>query len=367
MSRHITCCFGTRPEAIKLFPVVDALGRGGAAVRTVCTGQHQALLDLCIDLFSSPPDVRLDLFASGQPLAALVGRAVDAVAVALRGQPTDAVVVQGDTATTLAAALAAFYEGIPLVHVEAGLRTGDLEQPYPEEMHRQVVARIAELHLAPTESARDNLLAEGIASDRIVVTGNTGLDALRLVAARAESPDIPGLAPDSPYVVATVHRRETAAMSGAIALALREVSEAVNLPLVVVLHPNAGLSDPIRRALAGSSTVVTVSPMAYPRMIGLLRGATALLTDSGGLQEEASALGVPTLVLRDRSARHESVDTGNARIVGRDPTEITAWFTRIATDPGLRHTMAVPTSIYGDGNAATRVAAAILDLDRWRV
>lgn len=359
---RVALVFGTRPEAIKLFPVVRELARrvGPECVRLICTDQHCELLTPVLGLFGDHEVERLGGFEVGQPLASLTARVIDSVGAALRAEPPDLVVVQGDTVSTFAAALAAFYERIPIAHVEAGLRTHDLSQPYPEEFNRVALARLAQLHLAPTERAADNLREEGVNPHDVVVTGNTGQDAVRLLADEPGWSGLQGVVPEGVFGVVTIHRRENTANAGSIAAGIAEGARRSRSGVVVILHPNHAVSEPLRRGLAGQPDVRLIEPLPYPSMLGLLRRARFVLTDSGGVQEEAAALGVPVLVARQKTCRPEAVGTGNAVVVGHEPEAIARWFERLATDAALHAEMAVARPTYGDGFASARVVEAIV-------
>jgi UDP-N-acetylglucosamine 2-epimerase (non-hydrolysing) len=348
---------------IKLFPVIAELRERlpREALRLICTGQHDALLDLCLDLLGGEPDVRLEVFERGQPLTSLVSRMLSELGEVLRDERPDVLVVQGDTATTMAGALAAFYEGVPVVHVEAGLRTRDLGQPYPEELHRQTVARLASLHLAPTRAARANLVEEGVAEEDISVTGNTGQDALRLAAADGAAPALPGLIPDRPYAVATLHRRENSAHAEAVATGiLRGAHAAGAMQVAVVTHPSPEVSTVLRRVLEAAEEMVLSGPLSFPDMVKLCRGARFVVTDSGGIQEEAAALGVPAIVVRGRTEREESVHAGNAVVVNPEASAVAGWMRRLASEDELHASMSRASDVFGDGHAAARVVDAIL-------
>lgn len=359
---RLTVCFGTRPETIKLFPVVRELRTrlSDASLHLLCTDQHDELLELSLGLLGDAVVDRLGGFTAGQPLTGLVARVVDQVGRSLRAHRPDAVIVQGDTASAFAGALAAFYEGIPVVHVEAGLRTGDLSQPYPEEFHRASISRLACLHLAPTEDAAGNLLDEGVERDRIVVTGNTGRDAVRLVSIEAAATTLEGVDPSLPFAVATLHRRESVPHLPAIVRGLRAGAHAGEIPVLLVLHPNPEISEVLRRELQDDPWFGLSEPLSFSTMLGALGRARFVFTDSGGVQEEACALGVPTLVARRKTDRPEGVRAGNAMVVGVDSAVISDWMGRLARDEALHAGMATPRDIYGDGVASTRIVDAIL-------
>lgn len=362
---RISVVFGTRPEAIKLCPVVHAL-RAVALETTVCvTGQHRRMLDQVLATFGVPADVDLDLMQPDQTLATLTSRALLAVDAYLERRRPDLLVVQGDTTTALSAALAAFYRRVPVVHVEAGLRTGDTTAPFPEEINRQFISRLAIRHFAPTTTARDNLLGEGVPDERIAVTGNTVIDALRFArdAARAAVPPVPGV-PESilqgtaPLVLVTGHRRESFGRGfEGICQGIREVARRFPRSFVVYpVHLNPRVREPVNRLLGGIPNILLVDPLEYLPFVRLMDRATVLLTDSGGIQEEGPALQKPVLVMRDTTERPEVLEAGVARLVGTDPERILAEVSRLLEDPGAYATMARGANPYGDGHAAERIA-----------
>ena len=358
----VAVCFGTRPEAIKVAPIVAAMRARAPEVplRIVCTGQHHDLLDGS-DALAALADVEnLHAFEQGQPLSRLVARMIDAFGEALRRAPPRLVVVQGDTASAFAGAAAAFYAGIPVVHVEAGLRTRDPHHPFPEEMHRTAIARMASLHLAPTALARMNLLTEGVADAAIAVVGNTGQDAVRQVRGMADAAALPPWANAAPYALVTIHRRESARAARAIAHGIARGSLRAGIRCAVVVHPNPAVSEPLVDALAAAPCVELLAPQPFATMLALTARARFVLTDSGGLQEEAAGLGVPALVARAKTDRPESLAAGVAALVGHDPDTIADWFVRLALDDALHASMARAVPVYGDGFAADRIVDHLL-------
>jgi UDP-N-acetylglucosamine 2-epimerase (non-hydrolysing) len=357
---------GTRPEAVKLAPVILALQGRGQATYLVATGQHRELFHEALAGFGLVADDDLGIMRRAQAPADVVGALVPALAAICGEMRPAAVIVQGDTATTFAGAQAAVYSRRPLVHVEAGLRSGHVE-PFPEEMHRRAIGQLADVHFAPTSAARAALLGEGVAAAAIHVTGNTGIDALRLVEARLarEPAMVAGLARRfaaidmrRPLIVVTVHRRENhgarlAAVLTALA-ALRGEAE-----IVVPVHPHPAVAGPIHAALGRVAGVHLLPPLDYPAFIWLLGRATLALTDSGGVQEEAPALGVPVLVLRDVTERREGVDSGNARLIGTDASEIIAAVRGLLSDARAIGRMGEAALPYGSGDAAARIAAVL--------
>lgn len=357
----VACVLGTRPEVVKMAPVIAALARD-PRFRPVLvnTGQHRELLAETMTLFGLVPDVALDLMRPGQRLAGFFGRCVEALDVALDRIAPAAVVAQGDTSTVLAAALCAFYQRRPFFHVEAGLRTGDLGNPFPEEMNRSVAAHFATLHFAPTEAARAHLLAERVPGARIVVTGNTVIDALLHVRALR----IPhGVARDRAkrLVVVTAHRRENfgAPLRGMLRALKAIAARWPDVEVVYPAHPNPQVRAAIREEIGEGGAVRVVEPLPYGPFVTLLDEATLILTDSGGIQEEAPALGKPVLVLRDETERPEAVDAGVARLVGSDERRIVDETARLLDDPAWYRSMARGASPYGDGRAAPRIVEAI--------
>lgn len=347
---------GTRPEAVKLAPVVRALRAAGVDVRIVATGQQPQLFDETLACFDLTADLSLAAEA-GLP-AALLGQLVPQLGPALSG--ARAVLVQGDTTSALAGALAAAYARLPVVHVEAGLRTG-LTEPHPEEMHRTLIAQIAQLHFAPTSAAVSALAREGVAADAIVMTGNSGIDALLWMAARVRGGPVPAAlsAVDwrRPVVLVTVHRRENhgAGLAGVMA-ALTELS--ADAEILLPVHPHPAAAGPLRSGLAGLAGVHLTAPLDYPDFVWAMTRATLALTDSGGVQEEGPALGLPVLVMRGATERPEGLASGNARMVGTDAFAIVA-AVRALLDGGAA-AMAEPAMPYGAGDASARIAEAIL-------
>ena len=335
----ITVVYGTRPEAIKLLSVVAALRARGAEVRVICTGQHRDLLD-GTDL---KPDVSLDLMKPGQELSSFVAEAM--CGLSSWAYSATGVVVQGDTATAFAASMAAFHRQVPVVHVEAGLRTNRLDSPFPEEGYRQMIDRIASRLYAPTEMAAANILRER-PDARVLVTGNTGIDAALGVPTRL-SKHI------GPYVLVTVHRREAFGEPlQSIVRAVRRISR--HIPVVWPVHPNPHVQRVVR-LLENEQNVRLVDPMNYPDLIATLRAARFVITDSGGIQEEAPTFGIPALVVREVTERQEAVVAGASICVGHDEETIVLNARRLL-EPGPYEAMGVPRQLYGDGHAGERIA-----------
>ena len=359
---RIVVVVGTRPEAVKLAPVVHELHAAKwAQVRLVATAQHRELLDAQLAHFGLVVDRDLDVMRPGQSLAELTGRLFTALDPVLADERPDLVLAQGDTTTVLVAAMAAFYRGIPFGHVEAGLRTGDLAQPFPEEANRVLVARLATLHFAPTAGAREHLLREGVAADRVHVTGNPAIDALLWTAART-GPSEYTPAAGRHLVLVTAHRRESfGAPLLRVCAALRTLAARGDVDVLFPVHANPQVRDAVYHELAGVAGVRLVAPLAYGAMVAAMRASTLILTDSGGVQEEAPSLGKPVLVLRETTERPEGVAAGVAQIVGTDTGRIVAAATRLLHDGAARAAMSAPANPYGDGQAARRIVAVLQD------
>jgi len=372
--RKIALIFGTRPEAIKLCPLVQALRVHPEFEPHVCvTAQHRSMLDQVLEVFGIVPDADLNLMQPGQTLSGLASRAMAALDQYLLREEPDLVLVQGDTTTVLCAALAAFHRQIPVGHVEAGLRTWNRQAPFPEEMNRTLTSRLADWHFAPTEWARGNLLQEGIAPDRVFVTGNTVLDALRLTLAtvRRDALHFPGLpAPlfsaerERPLVLITGHRRENfGAGFEAICDAVVRLSEAFpETVFVYPVHLNPQVQGPVRARLGGRRNIYLIEPLAYAEFVVLMERSTLVLTDSGGVQEEAPSLGKPVLVMRETTERPEAVEAGTARLVGTDPECIFGAVSELLNDPTAYDKMARATNPYGDGHACERIVKILAEI-----
>ncbi len=355
---RLLVALGTRPEAIKLAPVVLALRERGAEVRVAMTGQQGAMAADALAAFGIAADVALDAPAA-QGLSESVAAMLRGVAGVIEAARPDAVVVQGDTASCFAAGFAAFHARVPVAHVEAGLRSGSIGNPFPEEGYRIAVDGVSRWLFAPTAAAAANLASQG---GRVVVTGNTGVDAVLAMRARvADAPCPVAVPPGARLVVATLHRREAfGRVMGGLAGALAAVAQRPDVVLALPLHSNPAAAAPLRARLAGLPRVVLLDALPYPRMVRLLAAATLLLTDSGGLQEEAPALGLPVLVLREVTERPEAVAAGSALLAGTDPARIVALAGALLDDEARRAAMAVPRFPYGDGRAAARIAEALL-------
>jgi UDP-N-acetylglucosamine 2-epimerase (non-hydrolysing) len=356
--------YGTRPEAIKLAPVVAAIeGSPHLECIVVVTGQHRAMLDQINELFSIRPAHDLDIIRPRQQLHEVTERALEGLTRVIRAEQPDAVVVQGDTTTSFVGALAAFYEQIPVMHVEAGLRTGDRYNPFPEEINRRLTSQVTSVHLAPTPVSAANLRVEGIAEQDIAVTGNTVIDALLDVVRRSLPLENQALKvlDGRPAVLVTSHRRESwgvpmARTARSIARLARDFPD---VSFVLPAHLNPRVREVLLPPLADLPNVTVTDPLGYSDFARAMNASTIMLTDSGGVQEEAPSLGKPVLVLRDTTERPEAVSAGTVRLVGTDEDLIVASVSRLLTDPVAYEQMAQAVNPYGDGVAARRVVAAI--------
>ncbi len=361
MSRTVVCVVGTRPEAVKMAPVVLRLRRGPPAleVRVVTTGQHRGLLDRALDDFGIASDLDLDLMVPGQGLPELTARALVALSGVFARDRPDLVLAQGDTTTVLSTALACYYNRVPFGHVEAGLRTGRPYAPFPEEKNRVLAGHLADLHFAPTAAGRSNLLREGVDPATVHVTGNTVVDALR-TAAGDDRPPPPGT-PAGRYVLVTAHRRENfGAPLFEICRALRDLVEGHHdLSVVYPVHPNPAVRDVVHERLGGHDRVHLTEPAGYREFVSLMKRSYLILTDSGGVQEEAAALGKPALVLRDETERPEAVAAGVVRLVGPRRDAIVAAFEEFWGRPGPPARPAPAANPFGDGWASERIARVL--------
>ena len=364
--RKILFVFGTRPEAIKLCPVLLNLRDSGRfAVHTCVTAQHRAMLDQVLAAFGVTPDYDLDLMQPSQTPAQTMARILAALEPVMEAECPDMVLVQGDTTTTLAAALAAFHQRIPVGHVEAGLRTGDLTQPFPEEMNRVVTTRLTALHFAPTEAAKENLLAERVSPHRIRVTGNSGIDAVlyvrdALAAGRLRASEWPQLDARRRLIVVTAHRRESFGRGFAcICDALARLAQRTDIQLVYPVHRNPNVMDQVYARLSGQPNVFLIEPLDYVSFVDLMRRAHLLITDSGGIQEEGPSLGKPVLVMREKTERPEAVAAGTVKLVGTDADRIVREAACLLDDEAEYDRMARIHNPYGDGHASDRIRQAI--------
>ena len=369
--------FGTRPEAVKMAPLVKQLEarRDTFETRVCVTAQHRTMLDQILEAFDIQPHYDLDIMTAGQDLYDITANVLAGIRPVLAEFRPDVVLIQGDTTTSFVTALAAYYEQIDVGHVEAGLRTNNIYSPFPEEINRQLTTRLAKYHFAPTVLNRDNLLAENVDADRIAVTGNTVIDALLMVVARIESDRarrdrVTGhilqaglkaavLESENPMVLVTGHRRESFGAGFVnICEAIRDVAtRRKDVNIVYPVHLNPNVREPVGDILAGIPNVHLMEPVSYEEFVHLMNGAYLLLTDSGGVQEEAPALGKPVLVMRENTERPEAVEAGTAKLVGTDRAEIVARVEELLSDADAYRRMATATNPYGDGTAAEQIVA----------
>ncbi|MEO8215485.1 MAG: UDP-N-acetylglucosamine 2-epimerase (non-hydrolyzing) [Acidobacteriota bacterium] len=379
--KKVLFVFGTRPEAIKMAPVIRKLTDepGQFQVRICVTGQHRQMLDQVLRLFEIRPDVDLKIMTRNQGLSEIASAALAGVSATLSDEKPDLVLVQGDTTTTLAAALASFYARIPLGHIEAGLRTGNRFAPWPEEVNRVLTTQVADLHFAPTELSRENLLREGIVPERIHVTGNTVIDALlQTVIYIDEHPEVQEelakqfqwLDPARRLILVTGHRRENFGEGfESICAALDRIArENEDVEIVYPVHLNPNVQEPVRRILGSGSArrggrIHLIEPVDYLPIVSLMRRCAFILTDSGGIQEEAPSLGKPVLVMRQTTERPEAVTAGTVRLVGTDVETIVEEAGRLLNEDGHYLAMSQAHNPYGDGKASERIADVLRRLD----
>ena len=360
----VALAFGTRPEAIKMAPVIRALRHDPAfTTEVVLTAQHRELLDQVLAVFDVQADHDLNVMRPRQSLAELTSRLMIALDQWLEQSRPDLLMVQGDTTSAFIGALAAFYRGVPVAHVEAGLRTPDAATPFPEEMNRRLVGRLAALHFAPTELAQRALVSEGVCADTIFVTGKTVVDALQTICqspalARTTLPIQPRA--DQAMVLVTMHRRESWDRIGEVCAALADVvSSRPHVRVVFPVHPNPAVRESVRGSLAGVERVDLIDPLDYLAFVKMMQASRVIVTDSGGVQEEAPVFGRPVLVLRETTERSEAIDAGVAQLVGTSRPVIAAALTRLLDDPQAWAAMARSTSPFGDGHAAERIVSII--------
>lgn len=363
----VMVAFGTRPEAIKMAPVVEALkATPGIETIVAVTAQHREMLDQVLDLFEIVPDEDLDIMQPGQTLAGLTSRILTGMGEVIGRHAPDMVLVHGDTTTTMATSLAAFYNRTAVGHVEAGLRTGNLYSPWPEEANRKLTGSLAALHFAPTEQSRANLLREGVAEDTIHTTGNTVIDALLAVVRKINGSseleaslraEFPFLDPDKRLVLVTGHRRENFGDGfEQICRALKAIASRGDTQVVYPVHLNPNVQEPVRRILSDQPDVHLIEPLNYLPFVFLMSRSHLIITDSGGVQEEAPSLGKPVLVMRNTTERPEAVDAGTVRLVGTDAERIIEHANQLLDDQDAYQSMARAHNPYGDGKASSRIA-----------
>ncbi len=369
-SPTVLIIFGTRPEAIKLFPVIRALeAQGGMRIVTCVTAQHRGLLDQVLIIAGLTPTIDLDLMEPGQSLDRLTARLLTGLGEVMDSVRPDRVIVQGDTATAMVGALAAYYRKIPVAHVEAGLRSGNIYHPWPEEVNRRIVAPIADLHFAPTDTAAAALARENVSAG-VHVTGNTVIDALHWTRDRiAERPDLAAgldaLAQrfaGKRIVLVTTHRRENFGDGMAsIARSIARIAERDDVAILFPMHPNPNVGEVMDKVLGDAANVARIEPLDYPHFIRALELCDLALTDSGGVQEEAPALGKPVLVMRDTTERPEGVEAGTAKLIGTEENRIVSEVFTLLDDKAAYSAMARAHNPFGDGHASNRIARIVAD------
>lgn len=368
---RVMVVFGTRPEAVKLAPVIIELKKYPSAIETIIcvTAQHREMLDQVLDAFEIDPDIDLDLMQPNQSLAELTSRIFTDLDPILKLHKPDWILVQGDTTTVMAAALLGYYNRINIGHVEAGLRSFDKWQPFPEEINRRIAGVVSDLHFAPTENNLQNLRQEGIPEERIIVTGNTAIDALQMISQQESPPEVDSLLNQAGVstgkrrlVLVTAHRRENFGQPiRDICKALKQLAQNYRdrITLVYPVHLNPNIQKPVYQMLSDVENIILLPPLDYQPLIHLMKHATLILTDSGGIQEEAPSLGVPTLVLRERTERQEGIKAGTLKLVGTDPALILKEAQKLLDDPLAHAAMAGAVNPYGDGCAAERIVSAL--------
>lgn len=372
MTTRVLTVFGTRPEAIKMAPIIRRLNEADSVDCTVCvTAQHRQMLDQVLDLFAIKPDYDLDVMREAQDLTYVTSAVLKGLQDVYRAVRPDWVLVQGDTTTTFGAALAAFYAKVPIAHVEAGLRTWNPSSPWPEEMNRCLTTRLAGLHFPPTKQSQDNLVREGVDPSRIIVTGNTVIDALFDTISILDSDParltpfdhgLPRIGANTRLILATLHRREN--FDGGlerVARGLQQLADRGDVDVVLPLHPNPRVQQAIGPILSDHPRVHLIPPLDYLPFIHLMRRATLIITDSGGIQEEAPSLGKPVLVTRDTTERPEALRAGTVELVGTDTDLLVARATRLLDDTEAYEAMSAAHNPYGDGQAANRILEALID------
>ncbi|AOZ71958.1 UDP-N-acetylglucosamine 2-epimerase [Boudabousia tangfeifanii] len=366
--KRLMVVYGTRPEAIKVAPIIRALSNDEElSAVAVSTGQHREMLDQVNKVFGITPDYDLDCFEKGQDLNKLAGKVFTRLGALFDECTPDAVLVQGDTTTVSVAAQAAFYRQIPVIHLEAGLRSGDISTPFPEEANRRLTTQVASLHLAPTKTSEQNLLNEGVNPDNIAVTGNTVIDALLYATDQKvtfSDSKLNSIAKsDKPVVLVTCHRRENWKKLESVGLALRDI--ATNFPeyqLVFPVHGNPLLREALVPHIEGLENVYVCEPLAYLEFAAMLKRAHIILSDSGGVQEEAPSVGTPVLCMRESTERPEAVEAGGVKLVGTDRELILSSFKQLATDPNTYSAMTNVSNPFGNGDAAEKSIKAIKKL-----
>lgn len=364
--KTILVVVGTRPEAIKLAPVILAIQKKSShfKVKVCSTAQHRHILDPVLNLFQISPDIDLNLMQNNQSISDLTARAMVSLTQAIRSVAPDLVMVQGDTTTAMVAAMAAFYQRIPVAHIEAGLRTKNILNPFPEEMNRRVISVLGQFHFAPTVRAVNALVSEGVPKERVYLTGNTVIDALQLILQRSENQDLKVKVDERKIILVTAHRRES------FGEPLQNICEALRLiasrnpdvHIVYSVHPNPSVQDPVRRNLLGKDNISLLDPLEYHSFVKLMNACYFILTDSGGIQEEGPALGKPVLVMREETERFEGIEAGASKLIGTQSETILAETEKLLRNFETYQQMAKAVSCYGDGTAAEKISNLLVEL-----
>jgi len=363
----ILIIFGTRPESIKLSPLILLL-RQKIEVKVCVTGQHREMLDQVLSLFKIVPDYDLNLMKLNQNLANLTSEIINGVSNILKNEKFDWVLVQGDTTSAMAGAMSAFYHKIPVGHVEAGLRTYNFNSPFPEELNRQITSKMTQLHFAPTNVNKQNLLREGFSENNISITGNTGIDALKWVLKNTSKThtELPNNIKQSGIILVTGHRRENFGdRFQQICEAIRTIAlKRSNLQIVYPVHFNPNVREPVTRILSKVKNIHLIEPTEYSQFVNLMNMSTIILTDSGGIQEEAPSLGKPVLVMRDTTERPEAIESGTVKLIGTDKKSIVKETMLLLDDKKLYRKMSIAKNPYGDGTASKKILVALLNFHR---
>lgn len=361
--KKILIVFGTRPEVVKVAPVIKNIKKHEQFRTIICsTGQHRSILDQMLKIFDIVPDIELNLMEKNQTLAGLTAKTMMAVSEVLDEHRPNICLVQGDTATAMATGLACFYKKIPVGHIEAGLRSYDMMNPYPEEFNRKVLGVLSSLHFAPTEAAVRNLLAEGVPSERVHLTGNTVIDSLLLTASYNLPFPQHVKIKNNRFILVTAHRRENWGKPiYDICKSIRLIAERNKVDIVYPVHPNPNIKEPVYKNLSGIENVHLVDPLEYIDFVCMMKSCTLLLTDSGGVQEEGPSLGKPVLVLRETTERPEAVDAGCARLVGTSPQRVVSEVENLLNNKDVYQKMAIVANPFGDGRASERIVRLLVD------
>ncbi|MDM8544145.1 UDP-N-acetylglucosamine 2-epimerase (non-hydrolyzing) [Desulfococcaceae bacterium HSG9] len=365
LKKKVLAVFGTRPEAIKMAPVIKALEKKNNHfdLITCVTAQHRQILDQMLNLFQIKPDIDLDIMEANQTLPSLTAKAVTRLSEVMDNVKPDVTLVQGDTTTAMVAGLASFYGQTPVGHVEAGLRTENRYNPFPEEINRRLLSTLSTFHFAPTQSAVNALLAEGYCQDDIFMTGNTVIDALLMIASREYKPRISLDLQESHYILVTAHRRENFGQPiKNICKAFKEiVQKNKGIEIVYPVHPNPNIAEPVRKILSDQEKIHLIPPLEYEDFVFMMKNAHLILSDSGGVQEEAPSLGKPVLVLRETTERPEAVEAGVAKLVGTEASVIVAEVENLLNNDAEYQKMSHSVNPFGDGQAADRIARILND------